>query len=240
MGRRGRSVRICHTHGRLPGCGRRARLPGGRPPSFTMGGAGSGMAYDEDDLRRIAGARPGRQPDHRGAPRGVDPRLEGVRARGHARQRRQRRDRLLDREPRPDGRAHRRLDHRRAGDDADRPRVPAPARPRDRHHPRGRRRHRRLQHPVRRQPGRRPDRRHRDEPAGLAVLRAGVQGDRLPDRQDRRQGRDRLHPRRDPQRHHHPRRRPEHAGQLRADARLRRGEGAALRVREVPATPTRR
>ena len=26
-----------------------------------------------------------RQPDHRGAPRGVDPRLEGVRARGHAR-----------------------------------------------------------------------------------------------------------------------------------------------------------
>ena len=54
-------------------------------PSFTMGGAGSGMAYDEDDLRRIAGAGPGRQPDHRGAPRGVDPRLEGVRARGHAR-----------------------------------------------------------------------------------------------------------------------------------------------------------
>ena len=41
---------------------------------------------------------------------------------------RQRRRRLLDREPRPDGRAHRRLDHRRAGDDADRPRVPAHAR----------------------------------------------------------------------------------------------------------------
>ena len=108
--------------------------------------------YDEDDLRRIAGAGLARQPDHRGAPRGVDPRLEGVRARGHARHRRQRRDRLLDREPRPDGRAHRRLDHRRAGDDADRPRVPAHARPRDRRHPRGRRRHRRLQHPVRGQP----------------------------------------------------------------------------------------
>jgi carbamoyl-phosphate synthase large subunit len=26
-------------------------------PSFTMGGTGSGMAYDEDDLRRIAGRR---------------------------------------------------------------------------------------------------------------------------------------------------------------------------------------
>ena len=33
--------------------------------------------------------------------------------------------------------------------------------------------------------------------------RAGVQGHRLPDRQDRGQGGDRLHPRRDPQRHHH-------------------------------------
>ena len=32
--------------------------------------------------------------------------------------------------------------------------------------------------------------------------RAGLQGDRLPDRQDRRQAGDRLHPRRDPQRHH--------------------------------------
>ena len=67
---------------------------------------------------------------------------------------------------------------------------------------RGRRRHRRLQHPVRGPPADRPDGRHRDEPAGVAVLRAGVQGDRLPDREDRRQAGDRLHPRRDPQRHH--------------------------------------
>ena len=51
-------------------------------------------------------------------------------------------------------------------------------------------------------PRRRPADRHRDEPAGLPVERAGVEGDRLPDRQDRRQGRDRLHARRDPQRHH--------------------------------------
>ena len=35
--------------------------------------------------------------------------------------------------------------------------------------------------------------------------RAGLEGDRLPDRQDRGQGRDRLHARRDPQRHHRPR-----------------------------------
>ena len=56
-----------------------------------------------------AGAR--EQPGERGARRGVDRRVEGVRARGDARRRRQRRDRLLDRERRSDGRAHRRLDH---------------------------------------------------------------------------------------------------------------------------------
>ena len=36
-------------------------------------------------------------------------------------------------------------------------------------HPRDRRRDRRLQHPVRRQPGQRPHDRHRDEPARLAL-----------------------------------------------------------------------
>jgi carbamoyl-phosphate synthase large subunit len=36
-------------------------------------------------------------------------------------------------------------------------------------HPRGRRRHRRLQHPVRRQPRRRPGHRHRDEPPRVAI-----------------------------------------------------------------------
>ena len=71
--------------------------------------------------------------------------------------------------------------------------------------------------------------RHRDEPAGVALVRAGVEGHRLPDREDRGEARGRLHPRRDPQRHH-----PQDAGRVRADPRLRRGEGAALRVREVP------
>ena len=44
--------------------------------------------------------------------------------------------------------------------------------------------------------------------------RAGVEGDRLPDRQDRGQGGDRLHPRRDPQRHH--RARPRRASSRRS------------------------
>ena len=59
--------------------------------------------------------------------------------------------------------------------------------------------------------------------------RAGLEGDRLPDRQDRRAARGRLPARRDPQRHHAP-----HARLLRADDRLRRRQVAALRVREVP------
>ena len=56
------------------------------------------------------------------------------------------------------------------------------------------------------------------------------QGDRLPDREDRRQARRRLHARRDPQRHH-----ARDAGVLRADDRLRRHQDPALHVREVPA-----
>ena len=71
--------------------------------------------------------------------------------------------------------------------------------------------------------------RHRDEPARIAVLGAGLQGNGLPDRQDRREAGDRLHARRDPQRHHQG-----NARLLRADARLRRRQSAEVRLREVP------
>jgi len=43
---------------------------------------------------------------------------------------------------------------------------------------------------------------HRDEPARVALVRARVQGDRVPDCQDRGQTRGRPHPRPNPQRHH--------------------------------------
>ena len=142
---------------------------------------------------------------------------------------RQRRDRLLDREPRPDGRPHGRLGHGRAADDALRRGVPGAPRRVRRDHPRGRRRDRRLQHPVRAQPRDRRDPRDRDEPARLALVGARLEGDRLPDREDRREARRRLHARRDPERHHE-----DDAGELRADARLRRRQVPALRVREVP------
>ena len=77
----------------------------------------------------------------------------------------------------------------------------------------------------------RPRRRHRDEPARVALLGAGVEGDRLPDRQDRRQAGRRLHAGRAAQRDH----RRQDAGFVRADDRLRRHQDPALRLREVPA-----
>ena len=107
--------------------------------------------------------------------------------------------------------------------------LPAAARPGDRGHPRGRRRDRRLQRAVRGQPGDRGDPRHRDEPARVALVGAGVEGHRLPDRQDRRAAGGRLRAGGDRQRHH-----AAHAGELRADDRLRRRQVAAVRVREVP------
>ena len=86
-----------------------------------------------------------------------------------------------------------------------------------------------AQRAVRRQPAHRRDRRHRDEPARVALERSGQQGHRLPDRQDRRPAGRRLHAPGDPQRHH-----ARHPGELRAGDRLLRGEVAPLRVREVP------
>ena len=80
-----------------------------------------------------------------------------------------------------------------------------------------------------REPRDRRDPRDRDEPARLALVGAGVEGDRLPDREGRRQARRRLHARRDPERPDE-----DDAGELRADARLRRRQVPALRLREVP------
>ena len=87
-------------------------------PAFTLGGHGGGFAYTEEELHRQVERGLARVPDRPGARRGVGARLGRVRARGGARPDRQRRHRLLDREPRPDGRPHGRLRHGRAADDA--------------------------------------------------------------------------------------------------------------------------
>ena len=87
--------------------------------------------------------------------RGVDRRLEGIRAGGDAGPHGQRRHRLLHRELRPHGRAHGRLHHRGPRPDPDRQGIPAHARRGHRLHPRDRRGDRRVEHPVRRPPGQR-------------------------------------------------------------------------------------
>ena len=176
---------------------RRRRLSGHHPSVVHARRRRRRHRLQHRRVRRARRARPRPEPGARNPGRRVGDRLEGIRARGDARRRRQLRRHLLDREHRPDGRPHRRLDHRRAGADAHRQGIPADARPRAPHHPPRRRRDRRLEHPVRRQPGGRPHRRHRDEPARLALVGAGVEGHRLPDREDCRQARARLSPRRD-------------------------------------------
>ncbi len=85
-----------------------------------------------------------------------------------------------------------------------------------------------LQRAVRRRPARRPPDDHRDEPAGVALLGARVEGDGVPHRQDRGPPGRRLRAGRDRERHH-----GRHAGLLRADDRLRRDQDPSLRVREA-------
>ena len=123
-----------------------------------------------------------------------------------------------------------RFDHRRPGADAHRQGIPDHARRLDRGPARDRRRDRRLERAVRGQSGRRAHGGDRNEPARLPLVGAGLEGDRLSDRQGRRQARRRLHARRDRQRHH----RRRDAGLVRADDRLCRHQDPALRVREVP------
>jgi carbamoyl-phosphate synthase large subunit len=76
-----------HAMSALPDLG----LPCIVRPAYTLGGRGGGIA----------------RADRAGPARRVGDRLGRVRARGDARRSRQRRDRLLDRERRPDGGAHR-------------------------------------------------------------------------------------------------------------------------------------
>ena len=97
-------------------------------PSFTLGGTGGGIAYNKDEFVDMVQARARPVAHARDADRGVAARLERVRDGGGARQEGQLHHRLLDREPRPDGRAHGRLDHGGAGADAHRQGIPDHAR----------------------------------------------------------------------------------------------------------------
>ncbi len=198
-------------------------------PSFILGGGGTGIADDETELLR--GGQEGSRhiTGERDPGRGVGARLEGIRARGDARPCRQRGHRLLYRELRPDGSPHGRLDNRRSDPDPLRPGVPGDAGRRDQGSRGDWCRDRRLQRAVRRGSGDGSPPRHRDEPAGQPLLRPGFQGHRVPDRQDRRAPRGRVHPRRDRQRHHQG-----DACVVRAGSRLHGCEDPTFRLRQVP------
>ena len=154
------------------------------------------------------GQRPGDQSGRGDPRRGLDRRLEGVRARGHARRGGQLRGGLLHREPRSHGGSHRRLGDRGPGPDADRRGVPGDARRRLCLPPSRRGRDGRIQRPVRGGPRDGPASHHRNEPEGLAVVCARLEGNRLPDRQDRGKAGRRLSPRRGHERHHEGNARP--------------------------------
>ena len=165
----------------------------------------------------------------RSADRGIGAGLEGIRDGGGARQEGQLHHHLLDRKRRSDGRAHRRFDHHRAGAHAHRQGIPDDARRLDRGAARDRGGDRRLQRAVRGQSGGRAAGHHRDESARVALLGAGVEGDRISDRQGRGEIGGRLHVGRDCQRHH----RRRDAGFVRADHRLRGHQNSALCLREI-------
>ena len=117
----------------------------------------------------------------------------------------------------------------RAAADASRRRLPAAARGGVRDRAGGRRRHRRRECAVRGAPGDARAAGDRDEPARVALVRARKQGDRLPDREARCSARGRA-TRSTSSRTTSP---ADDRG-VRAGARLRRRQGAAIRVREVP------
>ena len=154
-------------------------IPGHHPAVLHDGRRRRRHRLQHRRVPRARRSRPRDEPCSRAPHRRVRHRLERVRARGDARRRRQLRRHLLDREHRSDGRAHRRQHHRRARADADRQGISAHARRRAAHHQQGRRRNRRIEHPVLRESRRRAHARHRDEPARVAVIRAGVEGHRV-------------------------------------------------------------
>ena len=109
-------------------CRRRSASRPSSGPSFTLGGTGGGIAYNRDEFVAICERGLDASPTHEVL---IEESLLGwkefemevVRDKQG-----QLHHHLLDREPRPDGRAHRRLDHRGAGADADRQGIPDHAR----------------------------------------------------------------------------------------------------------------
>ena len=152
-------------------------------PAYTLGGTGGGFVYDEAELRATLEHGPGRRAHPSGARRDVAARAGKRSSTKSCATRRQLHRRLQHGEHRPGRRAHGRLDRRRAVADALRSRVPDAAQRQHQRDPRAQSSGR-LQHSVRAasRSQRIPD--HRGQSARLAQLGAGLESDRLSDRQD--------------------------------------------------------
>ena len=130
IGLDGAALRRRAHHRRRPAAGsRRIGFPAIIRPAFTLGGTGGGIAYNREEFERWSVA-PGlfASPTHEvlieeSVIGWKEFELEVMRDRDD-----NVRHRLLDRELRPHGRAHRRLHHRGPGPDAHRQGVPADAR----------------------------------------------------------------------------------------------------------------
>ncbi len=153
-------------------------------PSFTLGGSGGGIAYNKEEFEEIVKRGLDLSPVHEvlvgnrcSAGRNskwkwsATPRTT---ASSSARSRTSIRWACTPA-----------IRHGGAGADLDRQGIPAPARCQHRGVAQDRRGYRRLQRAVRHQRRGRPRGRHRDESARVALLRAGVEGDRFSDRQGR-------------------------------------------------------
>ncbi len=150
-------------------------------PAYTMGGTGGGFAYNMEEFEAIVSPRPHHQPGLAGPGRAVGPRLGGAGAGGGPRRDGPEDHRLLHRERGRHGGPHRRLLlHGADAHHLEGAAGPAPGR---RLPDRGRHRGgRRDQRPVRPRSQDRSGGGHRDQPAHVALVGAGVEGDRLPDR----------------------------------------------------------
>ena len=202
-------------------------------PSFTLGGTGGGIAYNRDEFIDLCKRGLDLSPTSRDPDRGIAARLERVRDGGHARPSR----------TTASSSARSRTSIRWACTPATR----SPSRPAQTLTDKEYQIMRDASIAVLREvgvdtggsniqfavnPARRPHDRHRDEPARVAFLGARVEGDRLSDRQDRREARRRLHARRAEERHHR-----------RADARVassRRSTTSSPRSRASRSRSSRR
>ena len=139
--------------------------------SFALGGSGASWVYRPEELaeavrKAIAESPIGQAWIEQSIMGWKEYELEVM-----ARPGRQFRGGVQHREPRPDGRAHRRQHHRGAGADADRPRVSGVARPGAAGDDSRGRRDRRLQRAVRRRSGAMAGCHHRDESRASAARR---------------------------------------------------------------------